>query len=124
MFDFDFSDNDIDKNLTGYIEYMRKNNNKVFSFKLDDQGITGTMMQKGVYLSEYTLRFGDKKISGTIDNKRPEYIFKFQTADLTEDQIFIFLFFEIYLLIDEYTVNGSDNYSPNADALTGNPQDE
>jgi hypothetical protein len=124
IFDIDLNDKVIDKNLTGYIEFMRKKGNKIFSLKLDDQDITGSMMQKSIYQSEYSLRFGDKSIKGTIDNKRPEYIFNFQTSDLTNDQIFIFLFFEVYLLIDDYTENGPNTYSPDVDFIIKNPQDE
>ena len=99
LFDMNYSEKDIDKNLDGYIEYTRKDNNKIFSLKLEDQDITGTMKQRSVYLTEYSLRFGDKRIKGTIDNKRPEYIFKFQSADLTEIKFFYSCFLKFICLL-------------------------
>ena len=112
IFEIIYGNDDFD----GYVESTR-NNNKIISAKLKNVNITGNFNEKGIYLSAYSLRFNDKKISGSIDNKRPKYIYDFKSSDLTEDQLFLFLLFHIYFLINEdaadLSSSSSSSYSPN-----------
>jgi hypothetical protein len=97
VFDCTIEDND----LTGYLEFFRTNKNVSINLKNNETPIIGMQIQKDIYLKNISLRFGDKKLTGTVRNDRPFYKYNFQTAGLTEEDLFLFLFIEMYLLIDE-----------------------
>lgn len=101
-----------DKNFKGYIEFLRNTYNKTIALKLNDIDVSGHLLNTKLNLQDYTLRFDKKKIIGTIERKMPYYNFNFQCSDLTNDELFIFLFLRIYLFIDDYTRQESEYQDP------------
>ena len=90
-----------DSFFEGLITYGRKNDEANISIKNENFNISGYTVMKDRKNRIIDYKINDKKIFGTIAIERAEDIYTLKAQDLTDDELFFFLFLETFFKIDK-----------------------